>query len=104
MLSRRVAKNFFLWHTTNFHYVSQLVCLILPWEQWVTCIQLSQYAAKTPHVYRHSERNPEDDFWSPVESRLDVSVDSLANEAGAPVVDDLDATLVLLFKQNVFWF
>ena len=38
----------------DLHNAGQLLHLILPWKQRVTCVQLRQYTAQTPHVYRHT--------------------------------------------------
>lgn len=41
-------------HTKNLHDTSQLLHFILPGKEGVASVELSQYAAKTPHVYSHT--------------------------------------------------
>ena len=79
-----------------------MVFLVLAREQWLPNVQLIEDAAEGPHIDSASVRYAEDDFRSAVEARLDVGVDLLVLEAARAEIDDLDARLVDLSKQNVF--
>ena len=102
MLPSRQLEHFSWWDSTNLHDVGQLVNLRLAWEYGIARVQLCYDAAKTPHVDTHRVRDTKDDLRSSVESRLDVGVDALVDEATRAEVDDLDAALVLLLQQDVF--
>ena len=91
-------------NTANFHNVSQLVNFVFTRKQRISRIELSNDAPKAPHVDSHRVRDAKYDFWCPIESRLNVSVNSLADEAGATIINDLDTTLVLLLQEDVLRF
>lgn len=74
-----------------------------PWENWNPSVEFNKDAAERPHIDCGCVRNPQHDFWRPVEPRLDVSVDALVTETAGTEIDDLDARLILAFKQYVLW-
>jgi hypothetical protein len=78
--------------------------LVFAWEKWVAYVELVQNAAKTPHVDRSVVRDSQDDLWSPVESRLDVSVDLLILEATGTEINNFDTGLVYLTEQDILRF
>jgi hypothetical protein len=85
------------------HDVGELVLFVFAREEGVAGVELGEDAAEAPHVDSTCVGNPEDYLWGAIEARLDVSVDSLVLETARAVVNNLDAGLVLLFKQNIFW-
>ena len=58
----------------HLHDTRKLLHFILSGEQRIPCVQLSQDAAKGPHVYGHGVRQAQDHLRGAVETRLDVSV------------------------------
>ena len=64
---------------------------------------LEDDAAEGPHVDGCGVGNTEHDLWSPVEPRLNVSVEPFKLEAAASVVDQLNLALVGLDQQDVLW-
>lgn len=61
----------------NLHQLLNTATDKLTWKQWITRVQLSQYAAKRPHVYRHGVHHSQNHLGGPVEPALYVSVHPL---------------------------
>lgn len=79
------------WNSKNLHDEVQLFHFTLAWEDWDASVELDEDAAETPHVNSCRVRDPNDDLWRSVESRLNVGVDPLVREARRAEVDDLDS-------------
>ena len=92
-----------VWDAADFHDVGELVDLVLAREDGVAGVELGHDAPETPHVNGHCVWDTEDYLWSTVESRLDVGVDSLAEEAGGAIINNLNPTLVDLFEHYILW-
>mmetsp|Transcript_24009 Transcript_24009/g.42929 ORF Transcript_24009/g.42929 Transcript_24009/m.42929 type:complete len:303 (-) Transcript_24009:952-1860(-) len=90
-------------HPVELHDAGQLLHLVLSGEQRVARIQLRQDAPKGPHVDGRVIRDAQNHFWGPVETTLDVRVDTLIFEARGSQVDHLDAALRGVLEQHVLW-
>jgi hypothetical protein len=53
-------------------------------------MQFSQYAPKRPDIDGSRIRYSKDDFWTAIESTLDIGVDFFILVAAAPEIDHLD--------------
>ena len=78
-----------------------MVVLAIAWEDWVSDVELGHDATEGPHVDGAVVGDAEHDLGCPVESRLDVGVDTLIQESRASKVDDLDPRLVGLFQEDI---
>jgi len=67
-------------HAVNFHDICKLLDLIFSREQWIACEKFSDNCSKRPHVDCAGVWNSKNDLRSPVESRLDICVDTLPNK------------------------
>ena len=77
-------------YSLHLHHQRHVVFFIFSREQGVPNIQFIEDAPKAPHIDGRVVRDPEDDFWCPVKSGLDVGIDLLVLEATAPKVYDFD--------------
>ena len=77
-------------HAESLHHESELISFILAGEEWVSGEEFREDAAEAPHVNGHPVLGAQNDLRRPVEAGLDVGVDALVIEAGAPEVDHLD--------------
>lgn len=88
--------NHTLWeHATEFHDELKLLLLVISWEERFTGKEFSKDASKRPDIDFFGVRDPKNDFWGTVVSRLDVSVNLLMSQAPGAKVNDL--------KQSASW-
>jgi hypothetical protein len=80
-----------------------LLVLVFSGKNWNTSVKFSQNASGTPYVYVMTIRYPHGYFWSPVVSRLDISVKGFLFEATRPEIYDFNAGFIVLFEQYVLW-
>lgn len=78
--------------------------LLVPCEQRVPQMQLSDYASEAPHIYFSIVGDAQDDFGSSIVSALNVRVNSFLLETTGPKVNNLDSWLIGLLQQHVLWF
>ncbi len=83
------------------HKHQHLFILVLSWKQWKSCVQLDQNTSKRPNVNCAGVLYPQNYFWRPVKSRLNVSIKLFWLETPTSHVDHLDSGLVLFLKQNI---
>lgn len=88
-------------YSADFHDVGELIDLVLAWIDWIASVQLCYYAAKAPHVNCHCVGYAQNDLGSPIEPGLNIRIYPLTKEAGAAIVNDFDAALVLLLQEDV---
>lgn len=81
-----------------------MLFLVLAREEGVPDVEFVQDAAEGPHVDSGVIRDPENNFWCTVESRLDVGVNFLIFETATSKVDDFNAGLINLPQQDVLRF
>lgn len=75
----------------NLHDACELLHLVFTRKQRISCVQLSQYAPKAPHVNRSVVRQAEYYFWGTIESRLNVSVNTLVFKTRGSKVNDFNS-------------
>ncbi|KAG8143734.1 hypothetical protein E2320_000923 [Naja naja] len=80
-------------HALGLTDVPDLVVLIVAGVEGPAEVQLSHHTAQGPHVQLLAERQPQQDFWGPVESGLDVRLFDIAHfveDAGRSKINHLD--------------
>lgn len=91
----------FLGRTKYFHDASQLLLLVLSWEDGVAREQFCKDTTQTPHVDGQTIAHAQNDLGRSVESRLDVRVDLFRFEAAGSEINDLDLRVQGVRQQNV---
>lgn len=54
LLASTLLNQVLVWRSKDFHDASQLLLLILSWENWITGEKFGEDASQAPHVNRHS--------------------------------------------------
>ena len=105
MLPLRNLEDISRYHTNHIDYELKLFSLVGTWEERESCEQLNHYTAHAPHVYglsvwEYSQHN----LWGTVEPTLYVCVHYLFIKSATSEICNDNATLVLLFQQDILRF
>lgn len=91
------------WHSTELHDKLDLFLLVVSWEKWLTCVELSQDASKRPNINFLSVLDSHNDLWRTVETRLNIGVDLLITEAARTKVNNLEVSAHGVSTENILW-
>ena len=61
-------------YSDKFHLIFKQLLFVVAWEQWLSCKKLCNYTTKRPNVNFRAVRNSENNFWSPIESTLNICI------------------------------
>ena len=71
----------------NLDQQAHLLFFALSREKWEATVKLSYDAPEAPHINSCVVRNPQHDFWSSIEPRLDVCIHYFVHETTTPEID-----------------
>lgn len=88
----------------DLHDAGQLLLLVLSRKEGISRVELSKDASQGPHVNGHVVRHAQNDLGGAVETGLNVGVHLFILKTTASKINNLDAGLCWVLKQNVLGF
>src|SRR5690606_26569748 len=96
-------KVLFRW-AKHLHDACKLFLLIFSRKDRITSVEFSQNTAQAPHVNWQTISHAQNNFWRPIEARLDIGVDLFILKARRTKVNDLDISLHWVGQKDILRF